>query len=407
MTGLGPDQAAMTPTSRLRPLCAAFAAVVVACLFAGASFRHDTAHAATPPPAFGAQFHGMWSNYTDAQRAVVLDQLKSAGATWVRIDVSWAMVQPNPPSYPNGGYDLGWGVPFVDRVVTMATSRGLKPLITFWLTPSWANGGAGSRTLPTDVTNYANAARWMAARYGNRVPAWEIWNEPNLPGFMTGADPVAYTRLLRAAYPAIKAGSPGATVVFGGPSSNDDAWISRAYAAGAKGAFDVMATHPYMGIADQAPETPDNGTKYVLTHVAAVRKLMDSYGDTGKPIWFTEFGWSSHSNAGLDLSCGCNNWLRGVSPETQGDYLVRTLKLIQAKFPYVTHAFWYKERNLALPTSPTWSDTHNKNYGLLNVDLSPKPALLAVKAYLASVAPAPSPTKTKNWRGHAIPHVKG
>jgi cell division septation protein DedD len=152
-----------------------------------------------------------------------------------------------------------------------------------------------------------------------------------------------------------------------------------------------MATHPYMAIADQAPETPDNGTKYVLTHVAAVRRLMDAKGDAGKKIWFTEFGWSSHGNTGLDLSCGCNNWLRGVSEATQGEYLVRTLKLIQAQFPYVTHAFWYNERNRTQPTNGDWGDLHNANYGLLHNDLTPKPAALFVKSYFASLAPVPLP----------------
>jgi cell division septation protein DedD len=298
---------------------------------------------------------------------------------------------------------LTWGVPFIDRVVAMATSRGLEPLITLWMTPAWANGGAGSRTLPHDVNHYANAARWMAARYAGRVNAWEVWNEPNLDEYMTGASAAAYAGLLRAAYPAIKSGNPAATVVFGGPSMNDDAWIGKAYAAGVKGYFDVMATHPYMAIADQAPETPDNGTRYVLTHVAAVRRLMDSQGDAHKKIWFTEFGWSSHANTGLDLSCGCNNWVRGVSETTQGDYLVRTLKLIKAQFPYVTHAFWYTERNLSQPSSTDWGALQNANYGLLYNDLTPKPAAKMVRAYLASLAPAPTASPTPTPAGSPTP----
>ena len=378
-------------TFSFRPLRLA-ALVLVAALLGAAAFSlpFRSAAAATPPPAFGAQFHGMWSSYTDVQRTVVLDQLKASGATWVRVDVSWAMVQPNPPSYPNSGYDLNWGVPKVDRVLQMVTARGLKPLVTFWLTPGWANGNAGERTLPTNVADYANAARWMAARHAGTVPAWEVWNEPNLPSFMTGADPVAYTRLLRAAYPAIKAGNSAANVVFGGPAHNDDTWIGRAYAAGAQGHFDTMSTHPYMGVADQAPETPDDGTKWTLTHVSAVRRLMDANGDAGKKVWFTEFGWSSHANTGLDLSCGCNNWTRGVSEATQGDYLVRTLKLIQAHYPYVTHAFWYADRNRVQPTDGDWGDLHNANYGLLYQDLTPKPVYTKVKAHLLSVVPAPT-----------------
>jgi len=108
-------------------MAGALAAIVLAGVAALASpFSLSAARAETPPPAFGVQFHGMWSNYTDVQRGVALDQIKASGASWVRIDVSWAMVQPNSPSSANGGYDLNWGVPKVDGVLKMATDRGLK-----------------------------------------------------------------------------------------------------------------------------------------------------------------------------------------------------------------------------------------------------------------------------------------
>lgn len=332
--------------------------------------------ASSQPPAFGVQFHGMWSSYTDQQRAQFLDQTKAAGATWVRIDVSWAMLQPT----SRNSYDLNWGVPFVDRVVNMATSRGLRPLITLWLTPGWANGGAGERTLPTDPNDYARAAAWAAARWAGKVPAWEIWNEPNEPSYMTGTDPVAYTRLLRAAYPAIKAANPAAKVVFGGPASNDSAWIARAYAAGAQGSFDVMATHPYMAIADQPPTVPDDGTPYNFTHLASVYDLMVRNGDGGKQIWATEFGWSSHPNTGTEA-----NWNRGVTEAQQGQYLVQALELARQTMPYVTNLFWYTDRDI--PSN----SIQNSNYGLFYNDLRPKPAYFAVKSYLQGFSQPPPP----------------
>ena len=326
-------------------------------------------------PAFGVQFHGMWSSYSDADRAKFLDMLAASGASHVRIDVSWAMLQPT----GRDSYDLKWGVPFVDRVVNMATSRGLKPLITLWLTPGWANGGAGERTLPTDPQDFARAAGWAAQRWAGKVDAWEVWNEPNEPNYMIGTDPVAYVRLLKAAYPAIKAGNPKATVVFGGPASNDSRWIARAYAAGAQGSFDAMATHPYQAVADLAPETPDDGTIYHFTHLAAVHELMKRNGDGDKPIWATEFGWSSHPNTG-----GERNWERGVTEQQQADYLVRALELARKTMPYVTHMFWYTDRDYRA------GSIQNSNYGLLRNDWSAKPAYTAVKEYLTGATSSPS-----------------
>jgi polysaccharide biosynthesis protein PslG len=339
---------------------------------------HGSAAATTPSgPAFGSQFHGMWGSYSDTQRAQVLDQLAAHGTEWVRLDVSWGMLQPDGPDR----YST-WGVNFVDRVIGMITARGMKPLVTLWMTPAWANGGKGERALPDDPRHYAEAARWAAARWADKVPAWEVWNEPNDNHFMTGADPVAYGRLLKAAYPAFKAGNPSAKVLFGGPMYNDVDWIRRAYDAGARGSFDVMATHPYMGVADREPEFYD-GTKWTLRHARAVHELMVANGDGHKPIWFTEFGWSSHPNTGNEA-----NWTRGVTLAQQADYLVRTLELVARDMPYVTNVFWYAERDR------TDSNVQINNYGLLHTDLRPKPVLVAARDYLAAraaTAPAPAP----------------
>lgn len=363
------------PRTLRRLLAVLGALAVLATAAPGGLAQPAPASAAAAGPEFGVQFHGLWSSYTDADRTKFLDMLAASGATEVRIDVSWAMLQP----VGRDSYDLRWGVPFIDRVVKMARARGLDPLLTLWLTPAWANGGKGERVLPTDPRDYARAAAWAAARWADDVKAWEVWNEPNEPSYMVGADPVAYTRLLRAAYPAIKAANPNATVVFGGPASNDSRWIERAYAAGAKGYFDAMATHPYQAVADLAPETPDDGTIYHFTHLASVHALMARYGDGHKPIWATEFGWSSHPNVGTE-----RNWERGVTERQQADYLVRALELVRTTMPYVTHMFWYADRDYKA------GSVQNSNYGLLRNDWSAKPAYTALKAYLGgprTVAP--------------------
>ena len=336
----------------------------------------DTASAATPADtdavaattAVGVQFQAFWSNYTDADRITVLDRLRAAGVKSVRIDISWAMLQPNGP----GSY-YPWGVNFADRIVAMANQRGIKPLMTLWLTPSWANQSDNLRSLPTNVADYARVAQWAATRWRGKVVGWEIWNEQNNNRFMAGADPTAYVRLLRAAYPVIHQADPAAAVVFGGLEYNDDAWLNRAYAAGAKGYFDAMATHPYMGVADAMPSKADDGTKWTLMHAAAVHQLMVSKGDGNKPIWFTEMGWSTHAN-----TAGTRNWLRGVSETTQANYLTQTAQLTHSQLPYVTRIYWYTERDT------TSGDIQYNNYGLLRQNLTPKPAMAALAAVNAA-----------------------
>jgi len=240
---------------------------------------------------------------------------------------------------------------------------------TLLWTPAWANGGRGQTVPPRQAADFARFARWTARHFRGRVTAWEVWNEPNDKSFWRGSAR-RYVHLLRTAYPAIKAGDRNALVVFGGLVHNDDRFLARAYAAGARGTFDVMATHSYQG--DAPPETPDGGNDWwLLTHVPAIHELMTRHGDGGKPIWFTELGWSVHGN-----QLGMPFWQRGVTAEEQAAYLTRALELVELRYPYVERVYWYKD------AARPGEDELQSGYGLLNVDLSPRPAYTALKTLL-------------------------
>ncbi|HZI38899.1 MAG TPA: family 1 glycosylhydrolase, partial [Acidimicrobiia bacterium] len=165
---------------------------------------------ATAIPTFGVQFHATWGDYTDAQRIALLDKLAAANIRWVRIDIGWRAWEEN-----GRGVISQWQADMMDRIVAAAEARGIRILGTLWHTPAWANGGKSATTPPDDPNEYARFAQYISARYRGRIAAWEVWNEPNQSGFFTGADPVKYAALVRAAYPAFKAGDPGALVVAG------------------------------------------------------------------------------------------------------------------------------------------------------------------------------------------------
>jgi hypothetical protein len=226
---------------------------------------------------------------------------------------------------------------------------------------------------PLDMADYAWIAHWAADHFRGRVQAWEIWNEPDpaQASWSWSGTVGQYVQLLQAAYPAIKSADPGALVVFGGPSWNDTGFVSAAYAAGARGSFDVMAVHPYQAIANLAPEQVGDDRTWWFARAYTIHDVMTQNGDGGKALWFTEFGWSSHAN-----SDGLPNWQLGVTEAQQGDYLVRAIEYARLHFPYVTNMFWYDERNQSN------TDIQNANYGLLTHDLTPKPAYAALQAYL-------------------------
>jgi hypothetical protein len=308
------------------------------------------------------QFHCTWSQ-SEATRAEIAAKLAAAGVRSVRIDLGWRSIEPQRHRLSS------WYVRLADRCVNLVRAKGMDVLATVLWTPGWANRGGGASAPPRRAADFARIARWAARHFRGRVLAWEIWNEPNDRSFWRGSAK-RYARLLRAAYPAVKAGDPNALVVFGGLMHNDDRFLAQAYASGARGAFDVMATHPYQG--DAVPETPDGGAdSWLIAHVPAVHDLMARHGDGGKPIWFTEFGWSMHSNW-PDMEA----WQRGVTPEEQAAYLGRAVALVRLSYPYVERVFWYKDAARG-DESEIYS-----GYGLLNADLSTRPAYDALKILL-------------------------
>jgi polysaccharide biosynthesis protein PslG len=347
----------------------ALALVVSVCAANVAPARTRPAAAVAPKapiPPIGATFHGTWDYADDAQRAAALDKLAAGGLKSIRLDLCWCDFEQTGPGTYNPNY-----VRLSDSIVDAARARGLDVLVTLWGTPAWANGGAGLNVPPTDPSSYANAAEGIARHFRGRVVAWEVWNEPNLSVFWRGTA-ADYAQLLRPAYRALKAGDPSARVLFGGLSYNDDAWLKRAYEAGAGGAFDVMATHPYQGRPDAPPEAPDDGKRWWLTHVPSVRRVMKANGDARKPIWFTEFGWSTFTSAP-----GASR--RGVTPAQQADYLLRTIELVRSRYPYVQRLYWYNDRDTA--SGNAWED----NLGLLKRDLGEKPVYTALRQRLSRI----------------------
>ena len=156
-------------------------AIVAGCLVSG--------HVATAVedlpvvrPCVGVQFHAMWTDYTDAQRAAVLDKLDAAGTEWVRIDFGWSSLQPKGPnSYAS------WYIDRADWIVNQARARGIKVLMGLGRTPRWANGGRGVNVPPNNPADYGRVAHWLADHFKGRVSAWGVWNEPNHSYFWKGA----------------------------------------------------------------------------------------------------------------------------------------------------------------------------------------------------------------------------
>ena len=323
------------------------------------------ATASMPAFACGVQYHGLWDNYGDNERTAVLDKMQQAGVKWIRMDIGWQAMESGPDQW------VWWRLSLMDNLVNAARSRGMSVLGDIIETPSWANGGAAPNVPPSDPSTLQLFMKRMATRYAGKVAAWEIWNEENTTATWNGSVG-QYVTLLQNGYRGVKSGDANALVVLGGINGNDTNWLNGIYSSGGKGYFNVVATHAYMGPRNLAPET-DTKTPYCIVSVTNIENVMVQNGDGALPVWFTEFGWTAHSNTPSTPA-----WQRGVTQQQQADYLVRALKLIRANFPYVTNTFWYNERDT---TNGTVADN---SYGLLLKDLTPKPAYWSAQSYLAA-----------------------
>ncbi len=290
------------------------------------------------------------------------------GAKWVRLEFRWNEGEPRQGSYSSETLDM-W-----DQAVATAQAAGTKIIGMVHRSPTWASGTRDTYMPPADPADYAAFVRFLASRYRGEVVGWEIWNEQNISRFWpSGPNAAEYVELLKAAYPAVKAGDPNAKVIFGGLAQSDYYYVTQAYQAGAKGYFDVMATHPYP---DRfAPNTVwYNGTMPAIKTFLAyreVRRRMLGNGDD-KPIWFTEMGWST-----------CTTDPKCVTPAQQADFLTRAYCMLE-RDPYVQVATWYNLRNNHWDND---ADRWETQLGLMMTTFEPKPSYNAFKNYGATACP--------------------
>jgi hypothetical protein len=288
--------------------------------------------------------------------------VKDLGAKWVRLNANWSDAEPR-----RGVYDTNWFIHY-DRAVYLARAAGARIVMMSHRSPSWASGSSNPDTPPRDPTDFARFMAYLASRYAGQVDAFEVWNEENISRFWsTGPDPAAYTRLLQVTYLMIKQTNSAAKVVFGGLSTSDYAFVEGAYRAGARGFFDVMAVHPYPCSTNPEKITYEGG-RIARDSFPAYREVRASMlaNNDRKPIWLTEIGWSTTTNA-----CG-------VDETVQADYLTRAFRYVKQN-PYVQVMLWYNARNNYWDHD---ADTTEARYGLMRTDYSKKPSYYAFKSYL-------------------------
>lgn len=367
---------------RLLDSCHRLTLSVVAALACSATLASPVASAAEK----GLSVDLTWA-ISDADKSRTQAAVADLGARWVRLTINWKDAEPT----AKGSYNAWWLAEY-DKALSAALAAGARPIVVISGTPGWANGGRADNVPPTRSSDYADFLRFITARLGDRVDAWQIWNEPNTTRFWTG-NVSNYVELLKVAYPAAKAGDPTSPVLFGGLSLSDWPWVRDAYAAGAKGSFDAMAVHPYTYCGSTGPDDvrTSNGriTRDSFTGYREVYAEMTAAGDGAKNIWVTEFGWNTSTKP---CDPGAGYWSGGVSEDQQAKNISRAYEIF-AQDAYVPVAVLYSARNNYWTAD---ADDGEARFGLMHTNYTAKPGYAAYKniTQVTSTPPPSTPPAT-------------
>ncbi len=301
--------------------------------------------------------------YEEINSSTGLNQAVAVGAKWMRWPLSWAIIEPadTTPEHYNWSY--------TDTQLTNAYKAGINVIATLTDNPSWAaTYKQGPVHRLTDLMEFMKA---LAERYdgdgfqdapGSPVARyWQLYNEPDntweyfaeqgTHGYW-GYNGAAYAQMLAAIYPEVKKASPDAQVVMGGLAHDafiedggpfDRNFLDDVLSNNGGQYFDVMAFHYYI-------PWEYNWVAYgpgMVGKTSYIRSKLAQY-NVYKPIICTETG--QHTR----------DW---SNDERQSRFLVKTfVQGIASEMPII---IWFTLRDL---------DEDQFQFGLLKMDLTPKPA---------------------------------
>lgn len=280
-----------------------------------------------------------------AARQAALRQAAAVNAKAARLQLDWSAIAPASkpagfnPRDPGSPY-YSWG--HYDAAIREARARGLRVILMIYRAPDWAEGPNRASSAPRgtwkpdpgDVADFGAAiSKRYSGSFGSlpRVRDFMLWNEPNLPAWLTPQlaggklfSPGHYRRMLNAFYREVHAVRRSNSVItagtapYGGGSLYGDArtrplafWRkvmcvkghgrrTRGTKCPQKPKFDVLAHHPIntSGGPHKSAINPDDVSipdVHNLVDVLRAAERARNIGTGGRhPVWATEFWWESN-----------------------------------------------------------------------------------------------------------------
>jgi hypothetical protein len=332
----------------------------------------------------GGEFYGVVPatqvfGFAPEQRDAHFEQMRQMGLKVLRIDASWAEVEPTSPAANGGQHVFNWAT--TDYRVGVMASHGMRWYALLAYSAPWAAVEPGNvMSRPANVADYAAYVRAVVGRYGRGGSFWrehpelpqlpavsfEIWNEQNYDRFWNEQEdaPERYAELYQAARAAVHEVDPQADAVVGGLIDIDaEAFVKRMYAhlPALRGNVDALGFHPYQ---------QEGGA---MATIRRMRRALDAADGPGVPIEITEIGW---------FEGGLSEDQRAKRLQTLATKLPGSGLNVTRLIPYA----WFDD---------VWS--------LMNVDGTPKPIGTAYAAAIRDVTSQPlMQLGTARFRGKRV-----
>lgn len=251
---------------------------------------------AAPRPGVNADLR----QYSRQELEAHLELMQDSHFVWIRQFAYWDEIEPQPGEYDWSAWDV-----IADA---MRNYPQLELVAVLMNTPEWARVSGADTALtrtapPRSLADFAAFARAFAARYGDVIDYYQIWDEPNLDDAwgLLPPRPADYTALLAAAYQAIHAADPGADVIaaalaptteIAGQNISDIRFLQAMYQHGAREFMDAVAAKPY-GFSSSAMDRTVDETMLNFSRIIALREVMTASDDAKTALWASHWGWNA------------------------------------------------------------------------------------------------------------------
>jgi O-antigen ligase len=239
------------------------------------------------------------TQYTDIELDQNIILMKDIGVIWVRQIVSWRDVEIAPDNYDWSQWDV-----IIERFAQEETLHLIPVLVD---APQWRTECDPCREdifyPPLVSEDFAQFAGDFAARYGDTIDYYQIWDEPNIRTAWGDEDPQPsrYGALLSLSAEAIRRHDPDTYIIAAalaptsetGPQNiNEFTYLEDLYRLGFTQSADAFAAKPY-GFSSTPLDRTVNRTMLNFSRIIALREVMVKHGDVHKHLWASNYGWNA------------------------------------------------------------------------------------------------------------------